>query len=168
MTNDEYIALLHPTVRASAATAIAKANARLAGGPSQVAVTFTLRTIAQQNILYAQGRTNPGPIVTNAKGGQSYHNYGLALDFALLINGKTFSWDTGKDWNGDHEADWMEVVDCFKAEGWEWGGDWVKLKMSKLNDYPHFEKKFGYTWEELLNLVNTGHVDVNNYVILVP
>ena len=47
---------------------------------------YTLRTIKEQNDLYAQGRTKPGKIVTNAKGGQSYHNYGLAIDIVLLVD----------------------------------------------------------------------------------
>lgn len=52
-------------------------------------VAQATRTIAQQNALYAQGRTAPGRIVTNAKGGESYHNYGLAIDVIEIKNGKT-------------------------------------------------------------------------------
>lgn len=44
--------------------------------------TCGLRTVAQQDLLYAQGRTAPGKIVTKARGGYSYHNYGIAIDFA--------------------------------------------------------------------------------------
>ena len=46
-----------------------------------------LRTVAQQNALYAQGRTEPGAIVTNAPGGSSAHNFGLAVDLYPVING---------------------------------------------------------------------------------
>src|SRR5690606_22511724 len=46
------------------------------------------RTWAEQDALYAQGRTKPGSIVTNAKGGQSNHNFGIAMDFGVFKDGK--------------------------------------------------------------------------------
>ena len=46
-------------------------------------VTQGVRTIAEQDAIYAQGRTAPGPIVTQAKGGQSMHNFGVAFDIAF-------------------------------------------------------------------------------------
>src|SRR3954463_11525957 len=48
-----------------------------------VVITDSFRSAEDQNKLYDQGRTTDGDIVTNAKGGESYHNYGLAIDFAL-------------------------------------------------------------------------------------
>ncbi|MFK5283429.1 M15 family metallopeptidase, partial [Lacticaseibacillus paracasei] len=48
--------------------------------------THTLRTIEEQNYLYSQGRIRSGSIVTNAKGGQSIHNYGLAFDIVILLD----------------------------------------------------------------------------------
>ncbi|WP_051424674.1 M15 family metallopeptidase [Paenibacillus graminis] len=102
-------------------------------------ITQGLRTIAKQDALYAQGRTKPGPIVTNARGGHSYHNYGLAIDFALLQpDGRNVSWDMNRDGNGDRVADWKGVVQQAKALGFEWGGDWTSIK-----DYPHFQMTFG-------------------------
>ena len=50
------------------------------------------RTIAEQNSLYAQGRTAPGNIVTNAQGGSSAHNFGLAVDM-VPIKDNTLWWD---------------------------------------------------------------------------
>ena len=50
----------------------------------QLRVTQGLRTIAEQDELYAQGRTKPGKIVTNAKGGKSNHNSGLAIDVCIV------------------------------------------------------------------------------------
>src|SRR5699024_12775874 len=53
------------------------------------------RTAAQQNALYAPGRTKPGKIVTNARSGQSLHNYGVAFDMIITNrNGTSTSWDT--------------------------------------------------------------------------
>lgn len=99
-----------------------------------------LRTIAEQDALYAQGRTAKGKIVTNARGGSSYHNYGLAVDIVLIVDNKIASWEINKDFDKDGVPDWMEVVKIFKDAGWKWGGDFKSIK-----DYPHFEKSFGYS-----------------------
>jgi len=141
---------LHPAIRPATTRAIQAASAALTGR-SQPIITFGLRTFEEQQAIYDQGRTKPGQIVTNAKPGQSYHNYGLAIDVALLIDGKTISWDTSKDWDGDKQSDWMEVVAIFKKEGFAWGGDWRTFK-----DMPHFEMTFGHNWRELLALHEAG------------
>jgi len=107
--------------------------------------SYTLRTIKEQNELYQIGRTKAGAKVTNAKGGQSYHNYGMAFDLVLIIDTKIASWDTLKDFDGDKVSDWNECVAVAKSYGWEWGGDWVKFK-----DQPHFQKTFGKSIAELL------------------
>lgn len=110
----------------------------------RIIITEDFRSIEEQNRLYEQGRSEEGSIVTHAKGGESYHNYGLAIDFALLdINGNAI-WDMNYDGNGNGKSDWMEVVDTAKTLGFEWGGDWASFK-----DYPHLEMDFGLTIEEL-------------------
>lgn len=143
------IALLHPSLRAEVTNLINQANAQLTKH-SQVRITQSLRTIDEQNALYAQGRTKAGKKVTNAKGGQSLHNYGLAFDFCLIIDGKEVSWDLKKDWDGDKIADWMEVVSVFRKAGWEWGGTW------KFTDNPHFQKTFKHTWQTCLAKYTKG------------
>lgn len=141
------IELLHPKLRTEAKEIyIAIYNALK--GRAAVRFTHTLRTIAEQDALYAQGRTKPGKKVTNAKGGQSYHNYGLAIDICLIIDDKEASWDTLKDFDGDGISDWMEAVKIFKSRGWEWGGDWEKFR-----DTPHFQKTFGFTTAKLKTML---------------
>ncbi|OBZ19056.1 hypothetical protein A8L34_05835 [Bacillus sp. FJAT-27264] len=104
-----------------------------------------LRTLAEQNALYAQGRSKPGNVVTNARGGFSYHNYGLAVDFALLLpDGKGISWDMKRDGNGNKIADWQEVVQEAKKLGFEWGGDWTSFK-----DYSHLQIAYGLSIDQL-------------------
>ena len=132
-------------------------NTLVLTGDSKVIITQGLRTFAEQDALYAQGRTKPGKKVTNAKGGQSVHNYGFAVDIALIIKDKEVSWDTKKDWDKDNQSDWMEVVSVFKKYGWSWGGDWVSFK-----DMPHFDKKGFGDWKKLLKL----NKDKNGYVII--
>jgi peptidoglycan L-alanyl-D-glutamate endopeptidase CwlK len=143
------IELLHPKVRAEAREIyIAIYNALK--GRAAVRFTHTLRTIAEQEALYALGRTKSGKKVTNAKGGSSFHNYGLAIDICLIMDGKDVSWDTLKDYDGDKVADWMEAVAIFKTRGWEWGGDWAKFR-----DAPHFQKTFGKTTAQLKKLMGS-------------
>lgn len=133
---------LHPLIRQSAIDAYNEAVKSTPVGVHPF-ITQTYRSFAESDTLYAQGRTTPGEIVTNSKAGQSYHNYALALDFNLQINGKD-------SWNVDDN--WMKVVNIFKKFGFQWGGDWNNFK-----DYPHLEKKLGYNWRDLLVKHNAGN-----------
>ena len=153
------IELLHPVLRSQAQALYEEANRRLTGR-AKMLITDTLRTFAYQDWLYAKGRTQPGKKVTNSRGGQSLHNYGVALDFALLIDGKTASWEDLKDFDGDRKADWLEVVEVFEKAGWEWGGRWKSFV-----DKPHLQKTFGNGWRTLLKRKQEGLVQ-NGYVRL--
>ena len=161
----ERIQLLHPKLREEALTMYDEIVAALTG-TAACRFTHTLRTFAEQDALYAQGRTKAGAKVTNARGGASYHNYGMAIDIVLLVdkdkNGtfETASWDVKTDFDGDGKSDWQEVVTIFKRYGYEWGGDW------KFNDAPHFQKTFGKSVAELQSLHNAGKVDKNNFVLI--
>lgn len=86
-------------------------------------VTCTRRTQAEQDALYAQGRTKPGPIVTWTR--NSRHISGKAFDICIMENGKC-SWDTDN-------PKWEIAGQMGKSIGLIWGGDW------KHPDYPHFE-----------------------------
>ena len=161
------VAKLHPLVRGDVQHLIEQAELGLPKGTA-IRVVQGLRTIEEQNALYAQGRTKPGDIVTKAKGGSSYHNYGLAIDFAILMdkNGDGYydelSWDIKKDNDKDGMADWLEVVKVFEAAGWEWGGKWSSIK-----DYPHLQKTFGYSWQQLFEKYNKkDFIDSMQYVKL--
>jgi peptidoglycan L-alanyl-D-glutamate endopeptidase CwlK len=91
------------------------------------------RTYAEQDALYAQGRTKPGSIVTNAKGGQSNHNFRIAVDIGLFRDG---------DYLEDSPL-YSECGPIGKSVGLEWGGDWNSIK-----DLPHFEIPTGLTMAE--------------------
>lgn len=136
----EKIAIAHPKLRDELEELVEKINKDILTGSANVRITHTLRSFEEQAELYAQGRTKPGKKVTNAKAGDSFHNYGLAIDIVLIINGAIASWDTKKDFDKDQQSDWMEVVKVFKDAGWVWGGDWRTFR-----DLPHFEKTFGNT-----------------------
>lgn len=146
--SEERILTLHPKIRDEVLSLFNKANNELLLGKAKARVTCGYRSFLDQDKLYAQGRSLPGKIVTNARGGYSVHNYGLAFDFCLIVDGgKHASWEHLKDFDEDGTPDWMEFVNLFKAKGYEWGGDWKSFK-----DYPHLQKTFGKTVEELRNL----------------
>ena len=109
---------LHPVVRKETKTIIDECDKALTGR-AKVRITQGLRTFQEQDDLYAIGRTKPGKKVTNAKGGQSIHNYGFAVDICMMIDGKTASWDTVKDWDNDKVADSYECVKIFAKHGWD-------------------------------------------------
>lgn len=159
------IAKAHPAVRDELSRIYSEAHAALTGG-AQLRFSWVLRSFAEQQALYEQGRAIPGDTFTDASAGLSYHNYGLAVDIVLLIdndgNGthESASWDTAKDFDKDGLADWAEVVKIFKRFGWEWGGDWKK------KDRPHFQKTFGFKCSELLAMHKSGQVDEHGYVII--
>jgi peptidoglycan LD-endopeptidase CwlK len=132
---------LNPIVKRAVLELISRAFA----ASIPIIIVQGLRTIEYQNELYAQGRTKPGQIVTNAKGGYSYHNFGLAVDFALLMpDSRTLSWDTNRDGDNDGQHDWMEVVNIAKSLGFEWGGDWASFV-----DMPHLQISFGLSTAQL-------------------
>src|SRR3990167_1132749 len=91
-----------------------------------ILITSTYRDYEQQEALYAQGRTTPGNKVTNARAGQSFHNFRVAWDSVPIINGKC-------DWNASGKP-FKLMVDLGRQAGAECGADWKKFK-----DYPHFQ-----------------------------
>lgn len=135
------IETLHYRVKESAYTLVNLAR----GEDILLRVTSARRTFAEQANLYARGRTVPGKIVTNAKPGQSYHNYGLALDVVEMRDGKTPIWVN---------PNWARIGEIGKALGFEWGGDW------NHPDKPHFEMAFGQPWRELQKRADRGEFDV--------
>ncbi|UOQ46532.1 M15 family metallopeptidase [Halobacillus salinarum] len=109
-----------------------------------IVITDGFRSEEEQDRLYEQGRSKEGDVVTNVKGGGSYHNYGLAIDFALKKKNGEVIWDMKRDGNKNGKSDWMEVVDTAKSLGFDWGGDWASFK-----DYPHLQMDFDLSIREL-------------------
>ena len=145
---------MHPKVRAKALADYRGANALLGKGV-RLLVVYSGRTFAEQDALYAQGRTKPGKIVTNAKGGQSIHNYFLAWDFVILYdkngdgNFEEASYDMKRDGDKNGKSDWWTVINYLISQGWKSG-----TQFKKLFDAPHVEYTFGHTWQTLLALHN--------------
>lgn len=131
---------LAPHVRAMAGQLIADAAA--AGIP--LAVTCTRRSAAEQNARYAQGRTTPGPIVTRAPAGYSYHEYGLALDVVPTELLALPNWGDTPDHRARADQLWKRLGAIGKAVGFRWGGEFPHLP-----DRPHFEWSSGLSLAQL-------------------
>ena len=127
MINSRNIHDLHPAVRAMAQNMI---DACQSVGITLL-VTSTYRDHASQQALYNQGRTTPGAKVTNARPGQSWHNWRCAFDVVPLVHGKAV-WDDQELWN--------KIGEIGEACGLEWAGRWKSFK-----EMPHFQYTAGLT-----------------------
>ena len=143
LITDQRIQNLHPAIRINTLFFINSTNEN--AGNTKIRVSQGYRTFDEQNALYAQGRTKPGPVVTKAKGGFSSHNFGLAFDIVGITNGKI-----------DYQLNWNNLKITGNNMGFDWGGDW------KFKDMPHFENTFNYSMEELRSLKrnNRGYVEL--------
>ena len=118
--SEKTISSLQPEVRPYGRALVLKA----AAAGITIKVISGLRTYGEQNALYAQGRSKPGRIVTNARGGYSNHNFGIAFDIGIFDGAKYIP-----------ESPRYKAVGVMGADlGLEWGGNWTSIK-----DEPHFQ-----------------------------
>lgn len=115
------VSLLHPKLQAIIPQIIQECAAQ--GLP--VLVTDGFRSKAEQEAIYAQGRTKPGTIVTQVWYPNSAHNWGVAFDFCRNVRGREYD-------NTDNF--FYRVAFVAKQHGLEWGGDWENFK-----DMPHLQ-----------------------------
>jgi peptidoglycan LD-endopeptidase CwlK len=107
-----------------------------------VRVLSGTRTYAEQNALFAKGRTKPGQKVTNARGGSSNHNFGIAWDIGIFKNGEYIANDV---------TPYKEVAEFCLTPTLEWGGNWKTFK-----DTPHFQLATGKTIKQLRDAFEAG------------
>ena len=140
--SEKVIAILLPEVRPMARMLVQKASAAGIG----IKIISGLRTYEEQNALYAQGRTAPGHIVTNARGGYSNHNFGIAFDIGVF-EGNRYLPNSPK-----YKAVGVLGVDL----GLEWGGNWKTIV-----DQPHFQLRptwaAGITEKQMLAELRSRH-----------
>ena len=135
MINSRKIEDLHPTVQAK----VIKFKAACEDEGIDLLITATYRDHESQNELYAQGRTKKGVVVTNARGGQSMHNWRCAVDVVPLRNGKPV-WDT-------KDPVWPKVGALGEEAGLEWSGRWT----GKMREMAHFQYTGGLSLADLQN-----------------
>ena len=112
MISSRAIADLHPRVQPLCLKFISQCK----DAGVDILITSTYRDFESQDALYAQGRTAAGRKVTNARAGQSFHNYRVAFDFVPIINGKA-------QWN---DLDRIKLCGSIAKQcGLEWAGDWT-------------------------------------------
>ena len=152
---------LHPDVAYLADLFTKKANEYLITRYLTIKVISTLRSWEEQQKIYNQGRTTPGPIVSNAKPGSSIHNWGCAFDCGVFRNGEYLDGAIKKDANGKDIPDevkrklaqdtHIEISKIGKSLGLTWGGDWINIK-----DLPHYQYTGKYDNNTFLKLANSG------------
>ena len=141
VVSDRRIQSLHPAIKSKVKEFIIRAEKELG---IKLRVVSAFRNFAEQAKLYEKGRVTKGNIVTNAKAGESMHNYGLAIDVVEIKNGKAI-WENPR---------WDAIANLGKSIGFNWGGDWRTIK-----DKPHFEMTFGHNKNELLTKYHLGERD---------
>jgi len=117
----------------------------------KVEVISGLRSWAAQAALFAQGRTKPGRIVTKARPGSSWHNYGLAIDLGLFSNGVYL------DEVDPKRADrlYQEIGTIAAKHGIEWAGNW-----KSFTETPHFQVTFGLTLSAARQRLQEVNLDI--------
>lgn len=122
------LATLEPETRA-----VAERHIAVCGDAGiKLLVTHAFRSMEEQAELYAKGRSQPGPVVTNARPGYSWHNHRRAYDVVLIEDGRPV-WD--------NPAMYKTAGEAGRALGLAWGGDFGSLK----GDLGHFEYHPGLT-----------------------
>jgi peptidoglycan L-alanyl-D-glutamate endopeptidase CwlK len=119
------------------------------------------RSYDEQDRIYSQGRTSPGPIVTYARAGQSNHNFGLAFDIGLFKDDGSY---ISKDVKPYTEAGKLvkesllvpqlavDLAPNLSMVALEWGGDWS----GKKADYPHYQLSLPWTTEQVRRKFERG------------
>lgn len=147
---DENISTLHPVLRPKAKFFINMWEEK----EVYIRIYCGYRSPEWQNDLYAQGRTKQGKIVTESKGWESYHNYGLAFDCVEIRRGQAL-WENPR---------WIEIAESAKTFGLEWGGYFQK------KDKPHFQFTMGLHWSAMHERVLTGKttngfINIDSYLV---
>jgi peptidoglycan L-alanyl-D-glutamate endopeptidase CwlK len=145
MTYDERternISTLHPAVQPRAREFMRLASDLASKHGVVVRIISGLRSYAEQDALYAKGRTAPGPKVTNARAGFSNHNFGTAWDIGLF-RGKAYL---------TNSPIYTEIGQAARSLGLTWGGDFKSFK-----DTPHYEVPTGLTLAQMRERVAAG------------
>jgi len=110
-----------------------------------------LRTWERQEWLYAQGRTRPGKVVTNAKPGSSWHAFGLAADYVMdgMVDKPGIQWS----WEMRGHSEWLKMAQLAVALGLESAYFWKQFP-----ECPHVQQRYGLGLPRANELYRTGGI----------
>lgn len=131
MINSRKVEDLHPTVAALCRKWLDECSSQ----KIDVLITSTYRDNEYQDSLYSEGRNGHGRIVTNSRGGQSFHNYHMAFDFVPLVSGKPAWGDT---------ALITRCGEIGEQVGLQWAGRWTRFR-----ELDHLQFTGGLTLSDL-------------------
>jgi hypothetical protein len=139
---------LHPNVAAVASALINELSAK----GIQVRIVQGLRTFQEQDALFEQGRSLPGKIVTNARGGYSMHNYGLAIDLVPSVPGATVYTPDWNAFDGSRKLkpNWSAMIHLAESLGFLSGSTWTSLP-----DLPHLQMTGNFPVSPNAAMINT-------------
>jgi peptidoglycan L-alanyl-D-glutamate endopeptidase CwlK len=150
--SEQNIRTLHIPVQQAARRAL---QSLAAAGITAKIISGT-RTYAEQDALFEIGRSKPGNRVTNARGGESNHNFGLAWDIGIWVDGFYDGKRTPRDNALEKKADDQyksasSAILGLAIAGLEWGGNWTNLK-----DFPHYQLAGGLTVSQVRERFERG------------
>lgn len=145
--SEKNIASCHPMAQPNFRAFVAEAQALAAKKGLEYQAICGLRSWEEQERLYAQGRTTPGPVVTKARPGSSMHNFGLAIDMGVFRNKKYLDEVEPKTADALH----TEAGKLAAKHGLRWGGTF-----STIYDAPHFELNVSFTLAQLREMRSPG------------
>ena len=120
-----------------------------------VEIISGLRSWAAQAALFAQGRTKPGKIVTKARPGSSWHNFGLAIDLGLFKNNVYLD-----ERNPGYADKLYAIIGRIAAKHEiEWAGTW-----KSFTETPHFQKTFGLTLATARERMVANNYDIQKII----
>jgi peptidoglycan L-alanyl-D-glutamate endopeptidase CwlK len=160
--DDASIALIQTAHPAERDNMLAAYNACVANTPGNVhpSVVQVFRSIADSDALFQIGRDaagnviNPRAVVSDAKGGQSWHNYGLAIDIEMIRDGQGVGFDNTPEAAALAAADpdYAIIINTMAGFGYTWGGNFP----GEFRDVPHFENKRGQLLSDLFAKFEAG------------
>jgi len=146
-SNTQQINTLHPLIRDCVWDLLNYVKKEL---DIDLIITYAFRSFEEQDLIYEKGRSVIGEIVSYAKSGQSYHNYGLAFDVRPNI-----SYEEMPSFNF-----WKNIGEIGKRIGFEWGGDFTVI-----DDKRHFQKRFGLDYLKMHGLVKENKM-TNGFITI--
>jgi peptidoglycan L-alanyl-D-glutamate endopeptidase CwlK len=139
------IQTLIPSAQREARRFLAKAQKGFPG--LSIRILSGTRTYVEQDLLFSKGRnSNPGPIVTHARGGESNHNFGIAWDVGIFDGGRYLTGATAAE-----EKAYRDLAPVAMSSALEWGGEW-----KSFTDLPHYQMKTGLTLAQVQQRFEAG------------